>query len=146
VKADRLQKHKGEGRESRLACRFPVVLPAILTARLRHERVTKADRAETLRRFLTRRHVEFVLQRDLLEVGHQGLDAHMPAAEIWQRHVAQMPIAVSAERGLAFQRFDATLGQSQNQCGLLVRSGLPSADISCSTKLSAPTLPGEIST
>src|SRR6202034_3165799 len=43
VKADRLQKHKGEGRESRLACRFPVVLAAILTARLRHERVTKAD-------------------------------------------------------------------------------------------------------
>jgi hypothetical protein len=40
VKADRLQKHKGESRESRLACGFPVVLPAILTARLRRERVT----------------------------------------------------------------------------------------------------------
>src|SRR5665213_4311989 len=40
VKADRPQKHKGEGRESRLACRFPVILPAILTARLRRERVT----------------------------------------------------------------------------------------------------------
>ena len=97
MKADRLRKHKGESRESRLACRFPVVLAVILTARLRHERVTKADRAETLRGFLTRRHVEFVFQRDLLEVGHQGLDAHMPAAGIWQRHVAQMPIAVSAE-------------------------------------------------
>src|SRR3984957_20800069 len=100
VKADRLQKHKGEGRESRLACRFPVVLPAILTARLRHERVTKADRSWPLRCFLTRRHVEFVLQRDLLEVGHQGLDAHMPAAGIWQRPVAQMPIAGSPAGGM----------------------------------------------
>ena len=40
MKADRLQKHKGGSRESRLGRGFPVVLPAILTARLRHERVT----------------------------------------------------------------------------------------------------------
>jgi hypothetical protein len=40
VKADRLQKHKGGSRESRLGRRFPVVWPAILTARLRRERVT----------------------------------------------------------------------------------------------------------
>jgi hypothetical protein len=112
VKADRLRKHKGESRESRLAGRFPAVLPAILTARLRHERVTRGDRAETLRRFLARRHVELVFQRNLLEVGHQGLDAHMPAAGIWQRHVAQVPIALGAERGLPLQRFDATPGQT----------------------------------
>jgi hypothetical protein len=40
VKADRLRKHKGGGRESRLGRQFPVVLPAILTVRLRRERVT----------------------------------------------------------------------------------------------------------
>jgi hypothetical protein len=112
VKADRLRKHKGEGRESHLAGGFPVDLPAILTGGLRREHVTKADRSRTLRSFLTRRHVEFILQRDLLEVGHQGLDAHVPAARIRKRHVEQVPIAVRAERSLALQRFDATLGQA----------------------------------
>ena len=42
LKADRMQKHKGGGRESRSGYRFTVVLPAILKVRLRRERVTSS--------------------------------------------------------------------------------------------------------
>lgn len=48
---------------------------------------------------LTLRHVQFDFQRDLLEVRDQGLNAHVPAAWMRDRHVANVPIAVRAPCG-----------------------------------------------
>src|SRR6202012_638422 len=47
-------------------------------------------------------HVEIVLQRDLLEIGNQRIDPHVPAAGDCQRHLADMPEPVRLQRALPF--------------------------------------------
>src|SRR5439155_20284541 len=66
-------------------------------------------------------HLQFILQRDLLEVGDQRVDLHPPAAGKRQRDTADMPIAVRPERGATLHRLDAALRQTQDQRRLLGR-------------------------
>ena len=57
--------------------------------------------------------IQLIFQCNLPEVGHQGLDPHVPMAGIGQRHVLDVPVAVAAGHGFAFHRLDATLGQAE---------------------------------
>ncbi len=97
---------KTQGREPRkpfglqISGRFAGNIDRAIKARARHDGGSSRD----LACFLTCRHVEVAFQCDLLEVGHQGLDAHMPAAGIPKRHIAPVPGATPSPAAASGRR------------------------------------------
>src|SRR5580704_5153427 len=84
-----------------------------LRPKIQGRTVRKAAGSAGFRAFVTirtaslGRHVEIVLEGDLVEIGHQRVDPHVPAAGDCQRHFADMPEAVRLQRALPFDLLDA---------------------------------------
>ena len=138
---------KTQGRgpaKSRLNGGFLSDLPTILTVA---NKAQTRPNAKPVAIPSMHRHIQFVFQRDLLKIGHQRVDPHVPTAGIGDRHAANMPIAI---RAAASRRAPAVRCRARAELRVkvasLAGSRLPSPAISCSTKLSVPTLPGEIRT
>src|SRR6185437_2897062 len=117
VKPDRVGKHKGSrgfgSRQSR-AKRARTANDGAFCLLRPYERAIKAQTRrkfsfsrKAYARLLMSGNIQLVFQRNFPEIGHQGLDPHVPMAGIGQRDVVDVPVAVAAGRGLAFHRLDA---------------------------------------